>query len=238
MSQAREHPDKSLGVGAFSVAQRDAIVDELELLRRAESSLEHFFVTAKPEPFFVKNLENIQGDERDVIFISVGYGKNESGYMAMNFGPLSNDGGERRLNVLISRARECCSVFSSIRASPHSRCFWVDLSTPPIPMLPLPLRRSTTRSLGRCPTVSRPTLPQRNSAIASAFPSLGSAHQLPPHQPSSPIAGSLSGRHSGPAPGAADTRNVNGKRLRRAGAISLAAVCRSIIPHQRQPGDP
>ena len=71
-------------------------------LRRSDPSLEHFFATARPEPFFVKNLENIQGDERDVIFISVGYGKNESGYMAMNFGPLSNDGGERRLNVLIT----------------------------------------------------------------------------------------------------------------------------------------
>ena len=96
--------------------QRDAILDELELLRRADPSLEHFFVTATAEPFFVKNLENIQGDERDVIFISVGYGKDASGYMAMNFGPLSNDGGERRLNVLITRARECCSVFSSIAA--------------------------------------------------------------------------------------------------------------------------
>jgi len=118
MAHAREYPDRSLGVGAFSVAQRDAILDELELLRRADPSLEHFFVPAKPkaEPFFVKNLENIQGDERDVIFISVGYGKDESGYMAMNFGPLSNQGGERRLNVLITRARECCSVFSSIVA--------------------------------------------------------------------------------------------------------------------------
>jgi len=116
MSHARTYPDKSLGVGTFSVSQRDAILDELELLRRDELSLEHFFVTATAEPFFVKNLENIQGDERDVIFISVGYGKDASGYMSMNFGPLSNDGGERRLNVLITRARDCCSVFSSIRA--------------------------------------------------------------------------------------------------------------------------
>jgi len=116
MAHAREHPGRSLGVGAFSVAQRDAILDELELLRRTDPSLEHFFVTAVPEPFFVKNLENIQGDERDVIFISVGYGKNESGYMAMSFGPLNSEGGERRLNVLITRARECCTVFSSIVA--------------------------------------------------------------------------------------------------------------------------
>jgi len=114
MSHASVCPDKSLGVGTFSVSQRDAILDELELLRRSDPSLEPFFTTGRPEPFFVKNLENIQGDERDVIFISVGYGKDASGYMAMNFGPLSNDGGERRLNVLITRARECCSVYSSI----------------------------------------------------------------------------------------------------------------------------
>lgn len=58
----------------------------------------------------------MQGDERDVVFISVGYGKDESGYMAMSFGPLSADGGERRLNVLITRARIRCEVFSSITA--------------------------------------------------------------------------------------------------------------------------
>ena len=60
-----------------------------------EPSLAEFFATGRPEPFFVKNLENIQGDERDVIFISVGYAPDASGYMAMNFGPLSIEGGER-----------------------------------------------------------------------------------------------------------------------------------------------
>ena len=117
MDHARKCPDRSLGVGTFSVAQRDAIVDELELLRRSDPSVESFFATGVAEPFFVKNLENIQGDERDIIFISVGYGKDASGYMAMNFGPLSNDGGERRLNVLITRARDACAVFSSIVAN-------------------------------------------------------------------------------------------------------------------------
>lgn len=116
MDHALRFPNKTLGVGAFSVAQRDAILDELELLRRADPSLEHFFVTSSAEPFFVKNLENIQGDERDVILISVGYAKDANGYMGMNFGPLSSDGGERRLNVLITRARDCCCVYSSIRA--------------------------------------------------------------------------------------------------------------------------
>jgi very-short-patch-repair endonuclease len=116
IEHAKRNPKKSLGVGAFSVAQRDAIRDELEALQRQHVELVGFFSKGGSEPFFVKNLENIQGDERDVIFISVGYAKDASGYMAMNFGPLSSQGGERRLNVLISRARERCEVFSSITA--------------------------------------------------------------------------------------------------------------------------
>ena len=116
IEHARLYPKQSLGIGAFSVAQRDAIRDELEVLQREHVELASFFSPGRPEPFFVKNLENIQGDERDVIFISVGYARDASGTMAMNFGPLSLQGGERRLNVLISRARERCEVFSSITA--------------------------------------------------------------------------------------------------------------------------
>jgi very-short-patch-repair endonuclease len=116
VDHARRFPRQSLGVGAFSVSQRDAIRDELEVLQREHPELAPFFATGRSEPFFVKNLENIQGDERDVIFISIGYARDKSGYMAMNFGPLSSDGGERRLNVLISRARERCEVFGSITA--------------------------------------------------------------------------------------------------------------------------
>lgn len=108
---AREHPEQSLGVATFSVAQRQTILKELELLRRANPDVEEFFGGNSAEPFFVKNLENIQGDERDVIFISVGYGKTEQGYLAHAFGPLSGEGGERRLNVLISRAKLRCEVF-------------------------------------------------------------------------------------------------------------------------------
>ena len=82
-------------------------------MRRAQSrtSKSFFARCMATEPFFVKNLENIQGDERDVIFISVGYGKTEQGYLAHAFGPLSGEGGERRLNVLISRAKLRCEVF-------------------------------------------------------------------------------------------------------------------------------
>lgn len=113
---ARQHPDLSLGVGTFSVAQRDAILDELEERRREHPECEAFFANDSAEPFFVKNLENIQGDERDVIFISVGYARDSRGVLTMNFGPLTAEGGHRRLNVLITRARQRCEVFSAITA--------------------------------------------------------------------------------------------------------------------------
>ena len=117
VEHARQYPKLSLGVGAFSVKQRQAILDELELLRREHPDIEGFFHAHPHEPFFVKNLENIQGDERDAIFISVGYGPDASGFLAMNFGPLSGEGGERRLNVLISRAKQRCEVFASLHAA-------------------------------------------------------------------------------------------------------------------------
>ncbi|WP_035639296.1 DUF3320 domain-containing protein [Bradyrhizobium sp. ORS 375] len=114
MRHARETPERSLGVATFSVAQRQAIQDQLEILRKESPETESFFVRGTSEPFFVKNLENIQGDERDVIFISMGYGRTKEGFVSMSFGPLNSDGGERRLNVLISRAKLRCEVFSSI----------------------------------------------------------------------------------------------------------------------------
>ncbi|KNY27460.1 DUF3320 domain-containing protein [Pseudobacteroides cellulosolvens] len=110
----KNSPELTLGVAAFSMSQMQAIIDEIELLRRKDTSLEAFFNMHPHEPFFVKNLENVQGDERDVIFISVGYGKTKEGYLAMSFGPLNNEGGERRLNVLISRARLRCEVFTNL----------------------------------------------------------------------------------------------------------------------------
>ncbi|MEI6651454.1 MAG: DUF3320 domain-containing protein [Chlorobiaceae bacterium] len=111
LEHAKSFPDLTLGVVTFSTAQRDAVELQLELLRRADASCEPFFNEHQREPFFVKNLENVQGDERDIIFISIGYGKTAEGYMAMNFGALNKDGGERRLNVLISRARLAMDVF-------------------------------------------------------------------------------------------------------------------------------
>lgn len=114
LEHIQSNPELSLGVATFSVSQRKAIQDELELLRRLNPQYEDFFHAHPGEPFFIKNLENIQGDERDVIMISVGYARNAQGYLAMRFGPLGSQGGERRLNVLISRAKRRCEVFASI----------------------------------------------------------------------------------------------------------------------------
>ena len=114
MRHARETPHLTLGVATFSTAQREAIMDHLELKRRQDDSCETFFAAHTEEPFFVKNLENVQGDERDVILISVGYGRDRDGRVTMNFGPLNREGGERRLNVIITRARIRCHVFSNL----------------------------------------------------------------------------------------------------------------------------
>jgi hypothetical protein len=111
-----EHcPNKSLGVACLSAQQRDAVDDMIDKLG-IRTDVEAF--CPREERLFVKNLEAVQGDERDVIFISVGYGvaPNQSRPF-LNFGPVSRDGGERRLNVLASRAREKCMVFSSITAA-------------------------------------------------------------------------------------------------------------------------
>ncbi|MGG7519071.1 DUF3320 domain-containing protein, partial [Allorhizobium undicola] len=112
---ALQSPELSLGVAAFSIKQRREIQDQLELLRRLNPQTEEFFHSNPHEPFFIKNLENVQGDERDVILISVAYARGPGGApLSMRFGPLGSDGGERRLNVLISRAKRRCEVYASI----------------------------------------------------------------------------------------------------------------------------
>ncbi|MCB0032534.1 MAG: DUF3320 domain-containing protein [Anaerolineales bacterium] len=116
MAHARTSPELTLGVAAFSSAQREAIEEALERLRRENLDTESFFNAHTAEPFFVKNLENVQGDERDVIFISIGYGRDAEGKVNLNFGPLNPAGGERRLNVLITRSRRRCEVFTNIKA--------------------------------------------------------------------------------------------------------------------------
>lgn len=107
---------QSLGVVAFSTAQMQAILAALEIRRRKYPQAENFFRSHVHEPFFVKNLENVQGDERDVIFISIGYGRVAEGTVPQSFGPLNNEGGERRLNVLITRAKLRCEIFTNINS--------------------------------------------------------------------------------------------------------------------------
>ncbi|HUR52953.1 MAG TPA: AAA domain-containing protein, partial [Gemmataceae bacterium] len=110
-----KEPTRTLGVIAFSQRQQLRILDELETLRKERPELEEFFQADRDDAFFVKNLENVQGDERDVIMLSVGYGPNASGKVLMNFGPLNRKGGERRLNVAVTRARLSMTVVSSMR---------------------------------------------------------------------------------------------------------------------------
>ena len=112
----RECPTKSLGVVSFSISQANTIEDYVEQMRRDHPEFEPFFVENRLEGLFVKNLENVQGDERDVLIFSVGYGRDQHGRLTMNFGPLNREGGERRLNVAITRAREKVYLVSSIKA--------------------------------------------------------------------------------------------------------------------------
>jgi len=113
-----KHPDRSLGVVAFSIAQMTAIQDRIEKLMRERPELQSYFREDRLEGFFIKNLENVQGDERDVMIFSVGYGKDASGKLDMRmFGPLTRAGGERRLNIAVTRAREKVILVSSIRAA-------------------------------------------------------------------------------------------------------------------------
>ena len=113
----RGKPDKSLGVIAFNTTQQQAIEDAIYELRRSSPVIDVLLKEGTHEPLFIKNLENVQGDERDVILLSFGYGKNEAGKFIKNFGPVSKLGGERRLNVAVTRAREAVSLVASVRAS-------------------------------------------------------------------------------------------------------------------------
>jgi very-short-patch-repair endonuclease len=121
MRHATENPGWSLGIAAFSVNQRDAILDEIELLAREHPDWESFQTRHPHEPFFVKNLENVQGDERDVILVSIGYGRDARGLVGLNFGPVNKDSGgplsegERRLNVLFTRSRRRCEIFTNMQ---------------------------------------------------------------------------------------------------------------------------
>ncbi len=103
----------SVGVVTFNIQQQSLIEDLLDEAASKDPDLEKWAFGSE-EPIFVKNLENVQGDERDVILFSIGYGKDETGKLIMNFGPLNRDGGWRRLNVAVTRSRIEMKVFSSM----------------------------------------------------------------------------------------------------------------------------
>jgi very-short-patch-repair endonuclease len=116
--------ERSFGVVTFSMSQQELVEELLSEVRRTRPEIEQHFADDHPnhEQVFVKNLENVQGDERDEILFSVGYGPDAEGAKRMNFGPLNRSGGERRLNVGVTRARKQLRLFSSIT---HD---WIDTS--------------------------------------------------------------------------------------------------------------
>lgn len=115
-AHAHTHRDRSLGVIALGSPHANAIEESLRLARRDDRTLDAFMdaeVGQGRERFFTKNLERVQGDERDAIILTLGYGRAPDGRMRYTFGPLNGDGGERRLNVAVTRARRSMTVVSS-----------------------------------------------------------------------------------------------------------------------------
>lgn len=110
---ARDYPQKNLGVITMGIKHMNRVQAMLDRELDNHPELEAFFDPNTPERFFVKNLERVQGDERDAIIISIGYGKDRAGNLPLRFGPLLPEGGRRRLNVAITRARESLTVISS-----------------------------------------------------------------------------------------------------------------------------
>lgn len=108
---------KSVGIVTFNKEQQSLIERKINHFRRKNPLYEFFFTDNENEPFFVKNIETVQGDERDLIIMSVGYGPDINGKVSMNFGPLNQVNGYRRLNVAITRAKVGLILISSIKAN-------------------------------------------------------------------------------------------------------------------------
>ena len=115
LEYARKTPNETLGVIAFGQHHADNIENVLmrRLSQMNNSSLDDFFSVRNEERFFVKNIERVQGDERDAIILSVGYHKDANGKLPYRFGPILQEGGERRLNVAVTRARSRLTLVSS-----------------------------------------------------------------------------------------------------------------------------
>jgi very-short-patch-repair endonuclease len=113
LDHARMRPHESLGVIAMGIKHANRIQEALLERLREHPDLGAFFSEDREEPYFVKNLERVQGDERDSIILTVGYGKNERGQLQYRFGPLLMGGGERRLNVAVTRAKRRVTLVTS-----------------------------------------------------------------------------------------------------------------------------
>jgi hypothetical protein len=111
-----DYPEKSLGVVTFNTNQQKVITEEVEKIFKRHPDARANMSKHVKEPFIIRNLENIQGDERDVMFISIGYGYDSDGKLSKSFGLLNHAGGERRLNVLMTRARELSLIFSNFKS--------------------------------------------------------------------------------------------------------------------------
>ena len=117
LHHAANRPKESLGVIALGTKHAGRIAEELRRARHDRPELDDFFSEAKDEPpFFVKNLERVQGDERDAIILTVGYSRTISGQMRYQFGPINQEGGYRRLNVAVTRAKRRMTVVSCFSA--------------------------------------------------------------------------------------------------------------------------
>ncbi|MDT3395390.1 DUF3320 domain-containing protein [Streptomyces sp. B1866] len=110
-------PGRTLGVVALSQAQATAIEEEVQQARLSRPDLDERFTEDRLGGFFVKNLESVQGDERDVMILSIGYGPDEHGRLGLHFGPVNKDGGWRRLNVAVTRARYRMEVVASFHGA-------------------------------------------------------------------------------------------------------------------------
>jgi very-short-patch-repair endonuclease len=117
LEHARTRPGESLGVIALGIKHADRLDEAITEALRDVPELSSFFADDRDERFFVKNLERVQGDERDAIILSIGYGKTPHGRVLHRFGPLNIEGGERRINVAITRARSRMTVVSALRAA-------------------------------------------------------------------------------------------------------------------------
>ncbi len=168
---------RSIGIVTFSRSQQVLIEDLLDRARAEKPERERFFGEVD-EPVFVKNLENVQGDERDTILFSICYGPDPAGKIYENYGPLNQQGGERRLNVAVTRARRELVVFASVRpdqvanrtaaiGARHLRAFLehaannglIDAPAAPVAATPMPnrsrgARRTKPRATARCMTPS------------------------------------------------------------------------------------